>query len=74
VPKYTCPKCGEVGYLVMNENKNFETGTFTYRIRMIHYPSKDKQTECRLATLDPKDLRRKEPKESKEKKTMEVKM
>ncbi len=62
MPKYTCPKCGQPGYLMMREDKNFATGTFSYRIRMVHYPKEGKQSECILANLDPKDLRKKEPK------------
>ncbi len=62
MPKYTCPKCGQVGYLVMAEDKNFETSKFSYRIRMIHHPKGGKQTLCHLVTLDPRELRKKEPK------------
>ncbi len=63
MPKYTCPKCGQPGYLVMTEDKNYQTGTFSYRIRMMHYlKGGGKQTECVLARLDPTELRKKEPK------------
>ena len=46
----------------MAEDKNFTAGTFSYRVRMMHYPKGGKQTMCHLATLDPRELRKKEPK------------
>jgi hypothetical protein len=63
MPKYTCPKCGEPGYLMMKEVRNYAAGTFSYRIRMVHYPKGGKQYECHLAAIRPQDLKRKEPKE-----------
>ncbi len=52
MPKYTCPKCGKVGYLVMSETKDFKKGTFFYRFRMIH-ASKGARKECVLTTYNP---------------------
>jgi len=52
LPKYTCPKCGKVGYLVMSESKDFTKGTFFYRFRMIH-ASKGSRKECLITTYYP---------------------
>jgi len=46
----------------MTEDRDFSAGTFSYRIRMMHYPKGGKQSECLLTRLNPKDLRKKEPK------------
>jgi hypothetical protein len=48
---------------MMKEVKNYAAGTFSYRIRMVHYPKGSKQTECHLAAIRPQDLKRKEPKD-----------
>lgn len=58
MPKYRCPKCGREGYLVLTEDKDYSTGTFSYRVRMIHV-SKDTRKECLLTTLRPQQLKRK---------------
>jgi hypothetical protein len=56
LPKYTCPKCGKVGYLVMSEIKDFRKGTFFYRFRMIH-ATKGSRKECVLTTYNPAQAR-----------------
>jgi len=63
MPKYRCPKCGREGYLVLTEDRNYRTGTFSYRIRMIHV-SKGSRKECLLTILHPQQLKRRRKRKS----------